>query len=91
VPFGHADALPSLAAYTNLPAEGFLRLLTEPGVEPPELPAAGAEGAAASGYAAWCSWWYANAKRWPADLLGRLWDALDTVQLYEVLAVAADL
>jgi hypothetical protein len=60
-------------------------------VEPPDLPAAGAEGAAASSYAVWCSWWYENAKRWPADLLGRLWDALDKVSLYEVLAVAADL
>jgi hypothetical protein len=42
VPFGHADALLSLAASTSLPTAGFLRLLTDLGVEPPDLPAAGA-------------------------------------------------
>jgi hypothetical protein len=44
VPFGHVDALPFLAAYTSLPTEDFLRLLTDLGVEPPNLPAAGEPG-----------------------------------------------
>jgi hypothetical protein len=91
VPFGHADALPSLAAYTSLSTEDFLRLLTDLGVEPPDLPAAGEPGAAASSYAVWCSWWYENARRWPPAVLQRLWDALDKVQLYEVRAVTAEL
>jgi hypothetical protein len=91
VPFHHARALPSLAAYTSMPTEDFLRWLSELGLQPPDLPPAGTDQAAQFSYGAWCSWWYENAKVWPPALFHRLWDALDRVALFEVVEVPADL
>ena len=87
VPFGSPGSLPSLAAYTSMSDADFLRLIDACGLEPPQLPEPGEEGAAASSYAEWCSWWYEGAKAWPPDVLDRLWDALDRVVLFEVVAV----
>jgi hypothetical protein len=97
IPFEHGGAVRArrrLAGAGRLHQPGHRGLLTpaaDLGVEPPDLPAAGEPGAAASSYAAWCSWWYESAKRWPAAMLQRLRDALGKVRLSEVRAVPADL
>jgi hypothetical protein len=89
-PFRQSNALPSLASYTSMSDADYLRLIEECGLEPPDLPQPGEEGADASSYAAWCSWWYEGAKAWPPAVLDRLWEALDRVELFEVIAVSAD-
>lgn len=90
-PFRKPNALPSLASYTSMSNSDYLRLIEECRLEPPDLPPPGEEGADASSYAAWCSWWYEGAKVWPPAVLDRLWDALDRVVLFEVVAVPAEL
>src|SRR5204863_8783782 len=57
-PFRKPNALPSLASDTSMSNADYLRLIEECGLEPPDLPQAGEDGANASSYAAWCSWWY---------------------------------
>jgi hypothetical protein len=89
-PFGSPRALPSLSSYTSMSNTDFLRLITSCGLAPPDLPPRGEVGAAASSYALWCSWWYVGAKVWPPDVQDRLWDALDRVVLFEVVAVSAE-
>jgi hypothetical protein len=91
VPFRKSNALPSLASYSGMSTADYLRLIEECGLEPPDLRQPGEEGADASSYAVWCSWWYEGAKVWPPTVLDRLWEALDRVELFEVIAVSADL